>query len=92
MRRQKPNTYTAEFKASAVKLENESDKSVAQVALDLGINMNTVLGFEYEQEAKRFLQDMQELFTMAVYYRSLGNSRLNAVRPNSAALTFTSAR
>lgn len=34
MSREKPNTYTAEFRASAVKLANESDKSVAQVALD----------------------------------------------------------
>ena len=42
MSREKPNTYTAEFRASAVKLANESDKSVAQVALDLGINVNTL--------------------------------------------------
>ena len=42
MSREKPNIYTAEFRASAVKLANESDKSVAQVALDLGINVNTL--------------------------------------------------
>jgi len=42
MSRENPNTYTAEFRASAVKLANESDKSVAQVALDLGINVNTL--------------------------------------------------
>lgn len=42
MSREKPNTYTAEFRASAVKLANESDQSVAQVALDLGINANTL--------------------------------------------------
>ena len=40
MSREKPNTYTAEFRAAAVKLANESDKSVAQVAEDLGINVN----------------------------------------------------
>jgi transposase len=36
MSREKPNTYTAEFRAAAVKLANESDKYVAQVAEDLG--------------------------------------------------------
>lgn len=41
MSREKPNTYTAEFRASAVKLANESGKPVAQVALDLGVNVNT---------------------------------------------------
>jgi len=42
MSREKPKTYTAEFRASAVKLANESDQSVAQVAKDLGINVNTL--------------------------------------------------
>lgn len=42
MSREKPNTYTAEFRASAVKLANESGKPVAQVALDLGVNVNTL--------------------------------------------------
>lgn len=42
MSREKPNIYTAEFRACAVKLANESDKSVAQVAHDLGINVNTL--------------------------------------------------
>ncbi|TCV81209.1 transposase [Methylomonas methanica] len=42
MSREKPNTYTAEFRASAVKLANESDKSVTQVAQDLGVNVNTL--------------------------------------------------
>ncbi len=42
MSREKPNAYTAEFRASAVKLANESDKSVTQVAQDLGVNVNTL--------------------------------------------------
>ncbi len=41
MSREKPNTYTAEFRESAVKLANESNLSIAQVAKDLGINENT---------------------------------------------------
>ncbi|TPQ25137.1 transposase [Methylomonas koyamae] len=42
MSREKPNTYTAEFRESAVKLANKSDQSVAQVAKELGINVNTL--------------------------------------------------
>lgn len=42
MSKEKPNTYTAEFRASAVKLANESDKPISQVAEDLGINVNTL--------------------------------------------------
>ncbi len=39
---EKPNTYTAEFRASVVHLANESDKPITQVAKDLGINVNTL--------------------------------------------------
>jgi len=42
MGREKPNSYTAEFKESAVKLANEPDQSVALVAEGLGINVNTL--------------------------------------------------
>ena len=42
MSQEKPKTYTAEFKASSVKLANESDQSIAQTAKDLGINVNTL--------------------------------------------------
>ena len=38
----KPKTYTAEFRASAVKLANESDQAIAQTAKDLGVNVNTL--------------------------------------------------
>lgn len=34
--------YPAEFKESAVKLAVESDNSIAQVAKELGINVNTI--------------------------------------------------
>lgn len=36
MKQEKSKTYTAEFRASAVKLATESDKPVAQTARDLG--------------------------------------------------------
>ena len=39
---EKPNIYTAEIRASADKLANESDKPITQVAKDLGINVNTL--------------------------------------------------
>lgn len=42
MSQEKPNTYTAEFRASAVQLANDSDKPITQVAKDLGINVNTL--------------------------------------------------
>jgi len=42
MSREKPNTYTAEFRASAVKLANESSQSITEVAKELGINVNTL--------------------------------------------------
>jgi transposase-like protein len=42
MRREKPNTYTAEFKQSAVRLANASSQPVTQVAKELGINVNTL--------------------------------------------------
>ncbi len=42
MSQEKPKTYTAEFRASAVKLANESDKPIAQTARDLGVNENTL--------------------------------------------------
>jgi len=40
--RAKVSIYTAEYRASAVKLANESDKPITQVAKDLGINVNTL--------------------------------------------------
>lgn len=42
MKQEKPNSYTAEFRASAVKLTNKSDKPIVQVAKDIGINVNTL--------------------------------------------------
>ncbi len=38
----KPNSYTSEFKESAVKLALESEEPIAQTARDLGINVNTL--------------------------------------------------
>ena len=38
----KQNTYTSEFKESAVKLANESDQPIAATARDLGVNVNTL--------------------------------------------------
>jgi len=42
MKQEKSKTYTAEFRASAVKLANESDKPIAQTARDIGVNENTL--------------------------------------------------
>lgn len=40
--KQKPKIYTAEFRASSVKLALDSDLPIAQTAKDLGINSNTL--------------------------------------------------
>jgi transposase len=37
MKPEKPDIYTAEFRASAVKLANESDKPITQVAQEQGM-------------------------------------------------------
>ncbi|MBM4208372.1 MAG: transposase, partial [Gammaproteobacteria bacterium] len=42
MSNEKPKVYTDEFKESAVKLANESVKSIAQTARDIGVNENTL--------------------------------------------------
>jgi transposase len=42
MNPERPKTYSAEFREAAVKLANESDQSIAQIAKDLGINVNTL--------------------------------------------------
>lgn len=42
MTKKKLNTYTSEFKESAVKLALDSDESIPQTAKKLGINSNTL--------------------------------------------------
>ena len=42
MSQEKPKIYTAEYRASAVKLATESDKPVAHTARELGVNENTL--------------------------------------------------
>jgi transposase len=42
MNQEKPKMYTDEFRESAVKIANESDKPIAHTARDLGINENTL--------------------------------------------------
>lgn len=42
MNQTKSNSYTAEFKESAVKLAVDSEQPIAQTARELGINVNTL--------------------------------------------------
>jgi transposase len=42
MSQEKPKTYSAEFRESAVRLANDSPQSIAQTAKELGINVNTL--------------------------------------------------
>ena len=71
MSQEKPNTYTAEFRASAVKLANESDQSVAQTAKDLGINVNTLhtwIGkYSRPKESDKTVRTDEHLYTMPGY-------------------------
>ena len=47
MSQKKSNTYTSEFKESAVKLAIESDESTAQIARNLGVKQNTLYTWIY---------------------------------------------
>ncbi|MDD5115236.1 MAG: transposase [Methylobacter sp.] len=42
MSQEKAKIYTAEFRVSAVKLANESDKPISQTAKDVGVNENSL--------------------------------------------------
>ncbi len=42
MNQEKPKVYSAEFRASSVKLALDSDRPIPQTAKDLGINPNTL--------------------------------------------------
>jgi transposase len=42
MNQEKPKIYTTEFRESAVKLANESDKPIAHTARDIDVNENTL--------------------------------------------------
>ena len=42
MTKKKLNTYTSEFKESAVKLVLDSDEAISQIAKKLGVNPNTL--------------------------------------------------
>jgi len=42
MTKKKLNTYTSEFKESAIKLALDSDETIPQIAKNLGVNPNTL--------------------------------------------------
>jgi len=42
MTKKKVNTYTPEFKESAIKLALDSDETIPQIAENLGVNRNTL--------------------------------------------------
>lgn len=42
MSKSKINTYTSEFRNSAVKLASDTDQPIAQTARDLGVNVSTL--------------------------------------------------
>jgi transposase len=42
MTKKKLNTYTPEFKESAIELALDSDESIPQIAKNLGVNYNTL--------------------------------------------------
>ena len=46
-------TYTKEFKVEAVRLAAESDKSVTQVARELGLRVNQIYKWRKELEEKQ---------------------------------------
>ncbi len=55
MEKTKNKTYSAEFKAAAVKQANESELSVSETARNLGINVNTLFTWiqKYSQPVEK---------------------------------------
>ncbi len=53
----RPRKFSREFKREVVRLAEESEKSVAQVARDLGIHRN-----QLDRWRKQFIEDGEEAF------------------------------
>jgi len=49
----KPKTYTAEFKASVVKLALESGRPMSQTARELGLSKDTLYGWVTQHQGTR---------------------------------------
>jgi transposase len=56
MTKKKLNTYTLEFKESAIKLALDSDESIPQIAKNLGVNSNTLTRFPAQSTPRPFLK------------------------------------
>lgn len=56
--RKKENQYSVEFKESTVRLVEESDQTVAQIARNLGINSNTLHGWLRKYQTKKVSQSI----------------------------------
>ena len=79
----KPNSYTSEFKESAVKLAIESDLPISKTAEELGINQNTLHGWIAKYHTPR-KQEVGRVEKEHVYDELKGlrkeNKRLNEER------------
>lgn len=53
MSRKKYTTYTREFKLEAIRLADESDKPVTQVARELGLRVNQIYKWKKQLELKQ---------------------------------------
>ncbi len=49
----KKSFYTSEFKESAIKLAAESDRSIAQTAKDLGVNISTLHNWMHKHSKQK---------------------------------------
>ncbi len=71
--RKKANSYTAEFKESAVKLAVESKRPVAQTARELGVSKDTLYGWVRQYHGKP--QSDQEAVNSEHVYEELKRLR-----------------
>ena len=63
MPRKKPRQFTSEFRTEAIRQVNIGDRSLAQVARDLGLRMQTLWGWVRQAEVDAGKGDPAELTT-----------------------------
>jgi transposase len=63
MARKKPRQFTPEYRAEAIRQVDIGDRSLAQVARDLGLKMQTLWGWVHQAEVDAGKGEPQELTT-----------------------------
>lgn len=78
MEKTKNKTYSAEFKAAAVKQANESELPVSETARNLGINVNTL--FTWIQKQNQPIEKYKEKCTNEPLYEEVKRLKKEVAR------------